>query len=247
MAAFLFARALHKAKEFYLASNVDGAGAFDDLVLRYRMREPDIWKTCFIQLEHKKHEGTIKLSSLTKMSGDFSLFKYFESYCQIKIKVTKDRNLKQCAPFDDFEFVIYTNARVEGNCTLQGGDSDPVSLLSSGPNYGKYKTFDKNFDTKILNFFNELTEYHDFIVELDSLLKRGTVVDEEINDRIESVQSSVTTDEILGKLNRQKSTLNTDCVIELIKELGKCDFTLIKEFLSKVKILYFRTNQMKKR
>jgi hypothetical protein len=38
MASFLFARALHKAEDFRLASNVDGAGAFDDLVFRYRTR-----------------------------------------------------------------------------------------------------------------------------------------------------------------------------------------------------------------
>jgi hypothetical protein len=99
MAAFLFTRALHKTEEFYLASNVDGAGAFDDLVFRYRLREPDVWKTCFIQLKHKKSEGkhensevTIKRSNLTKMSGDFSLFKYFQSYCEIKIKLLQTLN-----------------------------------------------------------------------------------------------------------------------------------------------------------
>jgi hypothetical protein len=59
-AAFLFSRALNKPENFRLALNVDGAGAFDDLVLRYRLREPDVWKTCFIQLKHKKNGGTIK-------------------------------------------------------------------------------------------------------------------------------------------------------------------------------------------
>jgi hypothetical protein len=50
MAAFFFARALHKTEEFHLASNVDGAGAFDDLVFRYRLKEPDVWKTCSYNL-----------------------------------------------------------------------------------------------------------------------------------------------------------------------------------------------------
>jgi len=72
-AAFLFARALNRTEEFRLASNVDGAGAFDDLVFRYRLRETDVWKTCFIQLKHKDTGGTIKRSCLTQMSGDFSL------------------------------------------------------------------------------------------------------------------------------------------------------------------------------
>jgi hypothetical protein len=79
MAAFLFARALNKTEEFRLGSNVDGAGAFDDLVFRYRLRETDVWKTCFIQLKHKKIGGTIPRSNLTQMSGDFSLLKYFKS------------------------------------------------------------------------------------------------------------------------------------------------------------------------
>jgi len=34
MAAFLFARAHNKTEDFHLASNVDGVGAFDDLVFR---------------------------------------------------------------------------------------------------------------------------------------------------------------------------------------------------------------------
>jgi hypothetical protein len=76
-AAFLFARALNKTEEFRLASNVDGAGAFDDLVFRYRLRESDVWKTCFIQLKHKGGGGTIRRSGLTQMSGDFSFLKYF--------------------------------------------------------------------------------------------------------------------------------------------------------------------------
>jgi len=153
MASFLFARALHKTEEFCLASNFDGVGAFDDLVFRYRLKEPNTWKTCFIQLKHKEKGGKIQLSSLTQMSGNFSLFKYFVSYCQIKSKSSTDHNLKQCGSFDDFEFVIYTNASMEGNSALKGRDSDPVGILSSGTNYGKYITFDETVDTNIFEFF----------------------------------------------------------------------------------------------
>jgi hypothetical protein len=78
MAAFLFTRSLQKTEEFRLASNVDGFEAFDDMVLRYRLREPEVWKTCFIQLKHKKTDSSIPFSSLVNISGEFSLFKYFE-------------------------------------------------------------------------------------------------------------------------------------------------------------------------
>jgi len=114
-------------QDFCLASNVDGDGAFDDLVFRYRLREPDVWQTCFIQLKHMKKQGTMRHSSLTQMSGDFSLFKYLGSYCQIKSNVSTDHNLKQCGPFDDYEFVIYTNARMEGNSVLRG-ETNPGSI-----------------------------------------------------------------------------------------------------------------------
>ena len=243
MGAFLFARALHKTEEFYLASNLGGAGAFDDLVLRYRLKKLDIWKTCFIQLKHKKKGGKIWLSSLTRMSGDFSLFKYFESYCEIKSKAPKDRNLKQCGPFDDFEFVIYTNARMEGNYALQGKDSDPVSMLSSVKDNWQYITFDETHDKDIFVFFEELAGYHDLVRELEGTLRRGTFVDKEINEMIDSFQSPCTNREILDRLNRLKSTLNKDGVTDLIQELAKCDFTSYKEFLSKVKIFQSQSNE----
>jgi hypothetical protein len=138
MAAFLFARALNRTEKFQLASNVDGAGAFDDLVFRYRLRDSDVWKTCFIQLKHKKTGGTIQRSSLTQMSGDFSLLKYFKSYCEIKRNAATNRNLKQCGKFVDFEFVIYTNQKMESNSTVQGEECDLLSMLSSGTDYGMY-------------------------------------------------------------------------------------------------------------
>jgi len=196
MAALLFARGLNRTEEFRLASNVAGAGAFDDLVFRYRLREPDVWKTCFIQLKHKDDGGTIQRSNLTQMSGDFSLLKYFKSYCEIKKNAATDRNLIQCGPFVDFEFVIYTNGKLKSKPPVsksppRGGDSDPgyllngsksspgeedsdlLRILSSETEKGKYITFDENRDTDIFEFFEELSGYHKLIKELDSLLKCG--------------------------------------------------------------------------
>jgi hypothetical protein len=50
MASFIFARTLQKTEDFCLASNLEDAGALDDLDFRYRLIEPDVWKTCFIQV-----------------------------------------------------------------------------------------------------------------------------------------------------------------------------------------------------
>jgi len=241
MAAFLFTRALNKTEEFYLASNVDGAGAFDDLVFRYRLREPDVWKTCFIQLKHKKCEGTIKRSSLTKMSGNFSLFKYFGSYCQIKSKAFTDHNLKQCGPFDDFEFVIYTNARMEGTSALQGGDCDPVSILSSVKDNWKYTAFDETVDTDILEFFKELSRYAEGILKLECLVKREKLVVRQIEKRIKYFRRTFTIKEIQDSLDGLQSNLSS--MDSLVKELKKCDFSLYREFLGKIKIFQCQTNE----
>ena len=247
-AALLFARALNRTEEFRLASNVNGAGAFDDLVFRYRLREPDVWKTCFIQLKHKDNGGTIQRSSLTKMSGDFSLLKYFKSFCEIKNNAATDCNLKQCGPFGDFEFVIYTNEKLEkkshtqrSESPPQGGDSETLSILSSGTVKGKYMTFDT--DTDISRFFEELSGYQKLIKELDNQLKGETSVDKDIILKIEDFTKSVRNKDILGNLNSLKSNLNKDYVTGLMQEVSKCDFTLFKEFLSKVKLFHSQSSE----
>jgi hypothetical protein len=239
-AAFLFARALNKTEEFRLASNVDGAGAFDDLVIRYRLREPDVWKTCFIQLKHKYNGGTIQRSSLTKMSGDFSLLKYFKSFCEIKDNSGTEPNLKECGPFVDFEFVIYTNARMKSNFPLQGGASDPLSILSSGTDCGKYIAFDKDSDKDIFGFFEELSGCKSLFGELGSLLKGRNSVDRDIKEKIKELQNCVKNKTILKELNKMG---NTNYVPTWIDEVAKCNFTLFEEFLSKVKIFQRQSNE----
>jgi len=222
---------------------VDGAGAFDDLVFRYRLRESNIWKTCFIQLKHKKNGGTIQPFSLTQMSGDFSLFKYFESYCQIKSKASADHNLQHCGPFDDYEFVLYTNARMERNSNVEGMDRSPVSLLSSRPYYEGYTAFDETGDREVFAFFTELSIYCDFISELHDLLKSETCVDKEIKEKIDTLQSSFKSKELIARLKDLKLMPNNENVRKLKTELEKCNFSLFREFLSKVKIFQSQSNE----
>jgi len=242
--AFLFVRALNNTEKFCLASNVDDLGAFDDVVFRFRLKDSEVWKTCLIQLKHKKNGGAIPHSELINMSGTFSLLKYFESYCEIKSKASTHHNLKHCGPFDDFEFVIYTNSRMGNNSAPQGEDFDLLSILSSGTDCEKYITFDESVDTKIFKFFKELAEYHNFLVDLNILFERGTFADTEIAQKIEKFQDSVTNKAILGKLNSLKSNLNKGYITRLIRELAKCDFNLYKEFLSKVKIFHSQSNRI---
>jgi len=176
------------------------------------------------------------------MSGDFSLLKYFKSFCEIKCKAATDCNLKQCGPFDDFEFVIYTNGKIESKSPLQGGDSDPVSILSSGTDCGKYIALDKTHDKDIFGFFEELSRYDKLIKELDSQLKSRATVNTRINEKIKGLQKFVTNQTILGKLKGLKKKVGKCIETGWIDELAKCDINLYEEFLKKVKIFQCQAN-----
>jgi len=129
---------------------------------------------------------------------------------------------------------------MEGNSVLQGEDSDPVRIVSSVKDNWKFITFDETRDKNIFGFFEELAQYHDFVRELESMLERGTYVGKETIDKF---RSSLRNLAILGKLNSLKTKLNKDGVTNLIKEIAKCDLTLYKEFLSKVKIFQSQSNE----
>jgi len=118
------------------------------------------------------------------MYGDFSLFQNFKSYCEIKRKSSIRSNPKQWGTFGDFEFIIYTNQKMWGNFPLQGGETDPLSLLSSGTDCGKYITFYETFDKDIFGFFEELSGYHKHIRELEDHLKERNSVDNSIKEMI---------------------------------------------------------------
>jgi hypothetical protein len=96
---------------------------------------------------------------VTQISGKYSWLKYFESYCEIKSKASTDPKLEHCGPFDDYEFVLYTNARMESKSTLQGADSEPICILSYRKNCGNYITLDKNYGSDIFGFVEKLTKY----------------------------------------------------------------------------------------
>ena len=175
-----------------------------------------------------------------QMSGDFSLLKYFKSFSEIKNKSATDSNLQQWGPFVDFEFVIYTNEKLESNSPLQGGNSDPLSILSTGTNCGMYTSFDKTHDGDIYEFSENVSKYYKLIGKLVSQLKSRTSVNDEIKETIKKLQECLkgqnTT--ILDELKDMQKNGNTDCVPKWMEEAANCDITLFEEFLNKVKIFH---------
>jgi len=177
------------------------------------------------------------------MYGDFSLFQNFKSYCEIKRKSTIRSNLKQWGTFGDFEFIIYTNQKMWGNFPLQGGDTDPLSILSSGTDCGKYITFDETFYKDIFGFFEELSGYHKHIRELEDHLKERNSVHNSIKEMIKKVQNCVKNEKIKQELKDMETKVNIHIETPCIAEMVQCDFTLYKEFLNKVKIFHSQSNE----
>ncbi|KAL9702877.1 hypothetical protein quinque_006395 [Culex quinquefasciatus] len=101
--ALVLFRSLHwdRIAEFYLATNVDDAGAFDDLVIRYRTAG-GIDRLVCLQAKHKPGKALNLKDVLENVGekGDFSLGKYFKSFLDIKLRCYEGN---QSAIFGDIE------------------------------------------------------------------------------------------------------------------------------------------------
>lgn len=100
-------------EEFVLGTNIDGLGAVDDIVLRYKKKHSRKSTIIFLQAKHKddptKHKLTI--DDILKKDGDFSFQKYFESYLKInQILHNENKNVMFRGPREDIDvqYIIYT-------------------------------------------------------------------------------------------------------------------------------------------
>lgn len=108
--ALVLFRALHRddITSFNLATNVDDAGAFDDIVMRYTVNGTD--KCIYLQAKHKDCKETNFKDMIDGSSekGDFSLLKYFKSYLALEIP-----KLQCDTKSADDEFLIFTNIGIK--------------------------------------------------------------------------------------------------------------------------------------
>lgn len=79
-----FKKADDKYYNYRLATEMDKADKFDDIVIMYQEKEGGEWNSCFVQVKHK-WEGSIAYSDLISDSekNEFALQKYFRSFCKI--------------------------------------------------------------------------------------------------------------------------------------------------------------------
>jgi len=145
-------RGLDKGYFFRLATEMDDAEKFDDLVFEYENERKD-GKICrFLQAKHKQDESKkISDSDLLTEKGDFSLQKYFTSYRKIK----GNPKFKGCEIKD---FIICTNIDLEKDL------SESFEPVEGEDNILKYNGEESKLLKLIVNKFPNKKE-------LDSRLK----------------------------------------------------------------------------
>jgi hypothetical protein len=130
--------------EFNLATNVEGHGAFDDVVFKFREKRRAVYRTCYLQIKHSANNIT-NTDLLDNFHGPFSMLKYFKSHETIKTQYKNGEH-----PDDSFQnchFIIYTNCELQGHSEKKWKSNDPLKILNTSHN-GSYVTFDKTSDKK---------------------------------------------------------------------------------------------------
>ena len=98
-------RGTDKGDEFELANNVESLGGkFDDLIFKYKVSENEEWRYRYLQAKHRMKESEqIHGAQLVQDTGegDFSLFKYFRSYCRM---ISRGEDVDDCVIFTNIGF-----------------------------------------------------------------------------------------------------------------------------------------------
>ena len=155
--ALLYLRALKQHENFQIASNMKAAHSFDDIVFVTDNR------TIFIQLKHKEkaQKKIIDIHQLLQLKGDYSLLKYYKSYCEIEKQWKSDIHLKLCGKFENSVFVLYTNCRIDEKLGIKN-KFDFVEIINSG---GTSSCFEKKHDKDIYHLFERLPEYEQILTQ----------------------------------------------------------------------------------
>ncbi|KAJ0172466.1 hypothetical protein K1T71_011605 [Dendrolimus kikuchii] len=103
-------------QHFYLGTNINGIGAFDDLCFRYKLKDYDKDIMVLLQAKHRDDTETRKLTinDIRNISGDFGLPKYLDSYLKIKAKFNnKNDDPMFAGDFSDVECscILYTPSK----------------------------------------------------------------------------------------------------------------------------------------
>ncbi|XP_069675895.1 uncharacterized protein [Periplaneta americana] len=155
LSGLLFLRGVNEGQEFRIASNMEAGGKFDDIVFSFG------GNTTFVQLKHKTGKRqTITARNLMEEKGDFSITKYYKSYCELKNKWGQHPDLQHWGPFRDVRFVVYTNAAMTRTLGENVDDTALHDVLMTGGECIHFSGYDLLKDKPEANQFLHQFRYY---------------------------------------------------------------------------------------
>lgn len=176
--------AIEKKYEFNFGSEVDSVGKFDDIVIRYKNtateeNNDNPWQYYLIQAKHTltpdKNKITIK-SLLTDKDENFSLQKYYLSFCDILNSELfhEDKHF-----LDNLDIVLLTNTdfNFDGNCQASQSQSQSQSQTEN---------FENCFD------INSLSQIDEFLfIKSNNKSKKIKIKEEYFDDMTKKIKESL--------------------------------------------------------
>ncbi|XP_065208063.1 uncharacterized protein LOC135836914 [Planococcus citri] len=166
-------RGLHLKYDFTLATEMVAAEKFDDIVFGYTDENgKDVCR--FLQAKHKQDETKNKITLrnlLTEKDGDFSIEKYFISYCKIKENPEfKDYKLK--------DFTICTNINLDDNLANNFKviiDPDKILHFGNHKGFKRYRINRNEFPEveKIVPMLRRTSKHHKLAYMLANHVFKG--------------------------------------------------------------------------
>jgi hypothetical protein len=156
----LFLHRGYKNYEFSLATEMDAAGKFDDLVFEYKKPSDKTYEYHYIQAKHKRHDhkaisATNLLATTGKETDDnFSLQKYFISYQRMKAPFAfNDKKMGEFCILTNIGFGFKQTAKDKARFNLEEAfeleHEKPEDILRTTPSAVKYKfRQDRTFNGK---------------------------------------------------------------------------------------------------
>ncbi|XP_038122473.1 uncharacterized protein LOC119771135, partial [Culex quinquefasciatus] len=175
-----------QVESFYLGSNLDGIGALDDIVLKTHVRGKS--RLQFVQCKHRKEEDTINFTDMIDIkntTGDFHLYKYFESYRKICSLFDPDNSsviFQEKIKDIDIELIIITPATITFPKYIvyieTNGLSENINTVETGKIWQvKYsekirEIFETIHRKKLIEFLAQLLFLPEFQIDLEEAIEK---------------------------------------------------------------------------
>ncbi|KAJ8949771.1 hypothetical protein NQ318_019000 [Aromia moschata] len=212
--------------DFWMLSNINDFGAFDDIVLSVKYGDGSKKLFC-IQLKHQENKSLLA-KSLEYGEGNFSLPKYLDSYQRINKNFKKIDALKGVS-MDQVYYILYTNSplaredqltsikleKSEGLDLLKTSSSTSVSVFQIGNLESADSPLDENFLKKFFLYSRQASATF-----LDKLIKN------EFDSHFEDISNTVIITVAdyfvkwaLGKKGKIKKIFKKDVQMKLLELL----------------------------